>query len=185
MVLASGYVPGNDQTQCANVSSVPPPSLRRLLHRPHRLSSMSGLVTLGNSALTSERWQGHCTAWTTCICTQKSYVSCGESSVLLQCFNPWQFAKSLLSDLGRRNILLPTKISMASCTWRSRYESCLVLALSLQKSMEKNRHLSLLHTRTAALHHRLWLGWIVPTSNISSTCAWTSFTIGREILQNL
>ena len=44
----------------------------------------------------------------------------------------------------------------------------LVLAFNLQKSM-----------------HGLWLGWIVPTSNISFMWALTSSTIGGGILQNL
>ena len=57
--------------------------------------------------------------------------------------------------------------------------------IQLQKSMQKHRPLSFLHSNTTALHHGLWLGHIVPTSNISFTCAWTSSTIGGRILWNL
>ena len=51
--------------------------------------------------------------------------------------------------------------------------------------MQNCRPPSFLHTSTMALHHELWLGWIVPASNISFMCAWTSSTIGGGILQNL
>ena len=51
--------------------------------------------------------------------------------------------------------------------------------------MQKHRPLSFLHTNTTVLHLGLWLGQIVPTSNISFTCAWTLSTIPGGILQNL
>ena len=51
--------------------------------------------------------------------------------------------------------------------------------------MQKCRPLSFLCTNATALHHGLWLGQIVPTSNISFTCAWTSSTMGGGILWNL
>ena len=40
-------------------------------------------------------------------------------------------------------------------------------------------------TNMMVLHHGLWLGWIVPTSNISFMWALTSFTMGGGILWNL
>ena len=42
-----------------------------------------------------------------------------------------------------------------------------------------------MHTNTTALHQGLWFGQVAPASNISSTCAWTSSTIGGGILWNL
>ena len=59
------------------------------------------------------------------------------------------------------------------------------LHFNLQMSMQNHRPLSFLCTSTMALPHRLWLGWIAPTSNISFMCAWTSSTIGGWILQNV
>ena len=50
--------------------------------------------------------------------------------------------------------------------------------------MQKCRHLSFLHTSMTALHHGIWLGQIVPASNIFFTCARTSANIGGGILQN-
>ena len=69
--FASGCVPGSDQIQHIYVSSAPPQSLRRLLHHPNRLSSMSGSVPLGSSALTFEKWQGHITTQMVYVHTQK------------------------------------------------------------------------------------------------------------------
>ena len=51
--------------------------------------------------------------------------------------------------------------------------------------MQNCRLLYFLHTNTMALHHGLWLGWIVPNSNISFMWAWTSSIIGGGILWNL
>ena len=51
--------------------------------------------------------------------------------------------------------------------------------------MQKCRPLSFFLTNTMALHYGLWLGWIVPASNISFMWALTSSTIGGGILQNL
>ena len=61
----------------------------------------------------------------------------------------------------------PTRLSMASCIQGSRQESFLVLAFSLQKSMQKCRPLSFMCTNTIVLHHGLWLRQIAPTSSIS------------------
>ena len=47
--------------------------------------------------------------------------------------------------------------------------------------MQKCRLLSFFWTSTTALHHILWLGWIVPESNISHRCAQTSSTNGEGI----
>ena len=48
----------NTTCNCFKCSSS---SLKRLLHHPNRLSSISGSVPLGISALTFEKWEGHCT----------------------------------------------------------------------------------------------------------------------------
>ena len=48
--------------------------------------------------------------------------------------------------------------------------------------MQKHRLSSFLHTNTTALYHGLWLGWIVPTSNIAFTFAQTPFPMGEVIL---
>ena len=52
------------------------------------------------------------------------------------------------------------------------------------KSMQKHSFLSFFQTNTTVLHHALWLGWIVPESNISYRCAQTSSTNGRGISLN-
>ena len=54
-------------------------------------------------------------------------------------------------------------------------------ALRWQKSMQKHRPLSFFQTNTTALHHTLWLGQIMPESNISHKCAQTSSTNGSGI----
>ena len=57
-------------------------------------------------------------------------------------------------------------------------------ALIWQKSMQKFRLPSFFQTNTTALHHTLWLGQIMPESNISCRCAWTSSTNGGGICLN-
>ena len=47
--------------------------------------------------------------------------------------------------------------------------------------MQKHRLPSLFLTSITALHHALWLGQIMPDSNISHSCVWTSSTEGRGI----
>ena len=50
--------------------------------------------------------------------------------------------------------------------------------------MQKCRLLSFFWTSTTALHHALWLEWVVPKSNISHKCAQTSSTNGGGICLN-
>ena len=50
--------------------------------------------------------------------------------------------------------------------------------------MQKCRLLCFFKTSATALHHALWLGHIIPESNISHRWAWTSFTNGRGICLN-
>ena len=50
--------------------------------------------------------------------------------------------------------------------------------------MQKGRLPSFFWTSTTALHHTLWLGQIMPESNISCKCAQTSSTNGRGIHLN-
>ena len=52
------------------------------------------------------------------------------------------------------------------------------------KSMQKHRPPSFFWTNTTALHQALWLGQIVPESNISHKCVWTSSINGRGICLN-
>ena len=49
------------------------------------------------------------------------------------------------------------------------------------KSIQKHRPPSFFWTNTTALHHTLWLGQIMPESNISHRCAQTSSTNGGGI----
>ena len=62
---------------------------------------------------------------------------------------------------------------------------CLGSGIKLMKVNAKVQTSVFLHTSTTALHHGLLLGQIVPTSNISFTCAWTTSTIRGGILQSL
>ena len=57
-------------------------------------------------------------------------------------------------------------------------------ALRWQKSIQKCRPLSIFQTNTTVLHHELWLGQIVPESNISHRCTWTPSTSGGGIHLN-
>ena len=50
--------------------------------------------------------------------------------------------------------------------------------------MQKCRLPSFFWTNTTALHHTLWLGWILPESYISNRCMQTSSTTGRGIHLN-
>ena len=50
--------------------------------------------------------------------------------------------------------------------------------------MQKCRLPSFFQTNTTALHHTLWLDQIMPESNISHRCAWTSSTNGGGIYLN-
>ena len=70
--------------------------------------------------------------------------------------------------------MVPTILSSASCMCNSGYESFLVHALSLQKSMQKRRVLFFFCTNTTALHHGDWLGCIAPMSSMSLSEVHTS-----------
>ena len=50
--------------------------------------------------------------------------------------------------------------------------------------MQTCRPLSFFWTSTTVLHHALWLGHIMPESNISCRCAWTSSTNGGGFCLN-
>ena len=119
-----------------------------------------------------------------CVHTQKipsfpQWKQCTVSKL-----HAWWFAKKSTFKSRQEKYAVPTMLSMASWIWGSGKGSFLVLALSLWKSVKKCRPPSFLYTSTTALHHGLWLGQIVPTSNIFM-CAWTSSTIKGGILQNL
>ena len=146
---------------------------------------MSGSVLLGSSALTFEKWQGHCTARTAYIHTKKIQGFPQWKWCIASMLHPWQFSKKLLSGPSRRNILPQLGFLWLPALGEVDRSLFLVLAFSLWKSMQKHRPLSFLHTNTTALHNCLWLGQIVPNSIISFTCAQTSSTIRGVILQNL
>ena len=78
----------------------------------------------------------------------------------------------------------PTKLSNASWILGSGYKSFFVWVLRHWKSIQKHRPLSFFLTNTTALHHVLWLGQIVPESNISHKCLWTSSVRSRGIHLN-
>ena len=102
---------------------------------------------------------------------------CYEDSSILICQNP---------DFRSRHEKwpAPTKLSNASWILSSGYESFFIWVLRHQKSMQKHRPPSFFWTNTTALHHMLWLRQIVPESNISHKCLWTSSTNGRGICLN-
>ena len=96
--------------------------------------------------------------------------------------HPWQFARNPLSDLGRRN-----QPSFLWCPIFGEVDRSLSwFGHWAYKSQCKSADLHLSCT-LAQLHYttQLWLGWMVTTSNISFTCAWTSSIIGGGILWNL
>ena len=78
----------------------------------------------------------------------------------------------------------PTKLSNASWILGSGYESFFMQALKCWKSIQKHRPPSFFQTNTTALHHTLWLGQIVPESNMSHKCLQTSSTKGGGICLN-
>ena len=78
----------------------------------------------------------------------------------------------------------PTRLPSASWILCNGQESFPEQVLRWQKSMQKCRLPSFFQTSTTALHHTLWLGQIVPESNISCRCTWTSSTNGRGICLN-
>ena len=59
----------------------------------------------------------------------------------------------------------------------------LSVGIKMAESMQKCRLPAFSQTSTTVLHHTLWLGQIVPESNISCRCAWTSTTNGRGIFK--
>ena len=99
--------------------------------------------------------------------------------------HPWQFAKNLFSDLGRKNILLQPSFLLCPVFREAGRGLCWFWHWVLQKSVQKHRPPSFLCTSTTTLHHGIWLGQIAPTSNISFTCTWTSSTKREGILWNL
>ena len=104
--LASGCVPWSYRIQCAGIVSVHPLSLKRLLHHPSRLSSMSGSVALGSSALISEMWLGYYTAWTAYIHIWKILGFPWWKQCIALMPHPLQFAKNLPPGPSRRSNLL-------------------------------------------------------------------------------
>ena len=105
-------------------------------------------------------------------------VYCFEASSITVCQNPAFKSK-------QEKYTAPTRFWIAFCICRSGSESILVLTFNLWKSMQKLRPPSFLHTSTKALHHGLWLGQIVPASNISFIWGQTLSAIGGGTLQNL
>ena len=107
-------------------------------------------------------------------------VYCFEASSMAICQKPAFRSK-------QEKYPAPTRLSVATLDmWQQYNESFLVLAFSLQKLMQKHSPPSFLHTITTALHHGLWLGWIVPTSRISFTCVYGFHPpLEGGILQNL
>ena len=146
---------------------------------------MLGSVPPGSSALTFEMCLGYYTAQKACICTQIILGFPWWKQCIALTPHPLQSAKKLPLGPSRSSILHDLGSQLGSCICGSRWESYLVLAFSLWKSMQKHRPPSFLHTNTTALHDGLWLGQIVPTSSISFMCALTLSTMGRGILQNL
>ena len=61
----------------------------------------------------------------------------------------------------------------------------LCVGIKMQNSMQKHRLSSFFWTSTTALHHTLWLGQIMPKSNISHRCAHSSSTKGQRDLPEL
>ena len=104
-------------------------------------------------------------------------VYCFNSSSILICQNP---------DFRSRQEkwLALTKLLSVSWILSSGEESFFVQVLRWQKSMQTIYVDSFFQTNTTTLHHVLWLGWIVPESNISHKSAWTSSTNGGGICLN-
>ena len=150
--------------------------MKRKLHHPSRSGNKSSLVFPGSFVPAFGMWLGHHTARTACIHTQKILGSLWWKQYIDLMLHPLQSAKtmspsrrSILPHLGFKWLLVSVGVENGlSWFWHSTYESP-----------------SFLCNSKIALHHGLWLGWIVPTSNISFTCTWTSSTIDGGILHNL
>ena len=103
-------------------------------------------------------------------------VYCWESLAILTCQKP-----DFRSNVEKNRA--PTIDSMVSCIQGRGYASFLVQLFSLRKSIQNRRPPSFLCTKTTALHHRDWDGWIAPPSSISCRCSRTSFTSDGAIWQ--
>ena len=79
--------------------------LRRQSHHTSRLSSVSGSVPLGSSALTFKLWLGHYKAQMACVCTWRILVCPWWKQCIALMPHPLQSAKNLLSGPSRRSIL--------------------------------------------------------------------------------
>ena len=112
--------------------------------------------------------------------SKKAKVANGKCSVLL-----WQFIHLDLPESGLQ--VEAWKVTTAYQTLQCLFNSqqgvgiLFVWVFRWQKSMQKHGLPSFFWTSTTALHHTLWLGWIVPESNISHRCVQTSSTKGRGI----
>ena len=100
----SGYPLKSIQTQHTSITL--PQFWKRQSCHPSRLGNTLSLICLGNSALTSERLQGHCTTKRACMHTWKNprvptmkVVYCFNASFMVICQN-------LFSGPGKRNTQL-------------------------------------------------------------------------------
>ena len=66
---------------------------------------MLGSVPLDSSALTLEKWQGHCTVQMAYLCTQRILGFPQWRQCIALMLHPWQFAKNPLSGPSQRKIL--------------------------------------------------------------------------------
>ena len=145
---------------------------------------MLSLVLLGSSALISEKLLGHCTAWMAYVCIQKilGFQWWMQCTALMP--HPLQFAKNLPSGPSRRSITLQLGFQRLLVSREVDRSLSWFWHLAYKSQCNCTKPLSFWCTKTTALHHGLWLGQIVPVSNISFMCALTTSIMGGGILWN-
>ena len=110
----SGYALKSVWTQHTSITNALPQFWKRQSHHPSRLGNMLSSIHLGNSALTSERLQGHCTTQRACVHTWKILDSHCEGCILFQCLSMVICQKPAFRS-RQEKYPAPTRLSMASC----------------------------------------------------------------------
>ena len=138
----------------------------------------------GSFALTCEMWLVHCNDQRACITLKEAQVADSKCSVLLSMAYPSWSANIWTSGAGLKNGQHQSDfwVSLGSLAMDRNPSSCGYWDSG--SPMQKCRLLSFFHTSTTVLHQTLWLGHIIPESNISQRCVWTSSTNGGGICLN-